>query len=119
MGGGPMINTAATSSEKIRVVVFDDSQAAQAVYRRLFKDCGIHLLFIDDSSINDRMRKELLALNPQLLIVDLMLSQSRLDGLQLVRELHRIRELKAVPIVVCSKLISDAPGAEPMKRVLE
>jgi CheY-like chemotaxis protein len=117
--GGSMINSAGISSEMLRVVVFDDSQAAQAQYRTLFEDCGVHLLFLDDPSINDRVRRELIALDPQLLIVDLILSQSRLDGLNLVRELQSIRELKAVPIVVCSKLILNAPGAEPMGRVLK
>jgi hypothetical protein len=58
----------------------------------------------------------LIEFQPPLMVVDLVLGQSRDDGFDLIMRLRRIHELDRVPIVVCSKLINDTALGQEMRR---
>ena len=47
--------------------------------------------------------------HPHLIVVDLFFSRSQSEGIQLVREIHKVDALKTTPIVICSKWINDTP----------
>lgn len=97
-----------------RIVIFDDARTARAQYAHDLK--GHLLAFCEGTYLDDHLTAKLVEFRPQLMIVDLVLGMSRDDGIDLIKRLRRIGELKDVPIVVCSKLINDTSLGEEVRR---
>jgi CheY-like chemotaxis protein len=102
----------ATIGERFHVAIFEDLEAARKEYQELFARHGVRLKFYDSPIVNREIIEDLTRFAPHLLIVDLVLGQSRYDGVELLKKLHREGSIRDTPVVVCSKLVSDEAGAD-------
>lgn len=100
-----------------RIALFDDAASAHATYREIF--AGHPILASDRAVISEAHRQALVDFKPDLIIVDLVIAQARDDGYAIVKKISRIPQLRAVPVIVCSKLINETPlGREETEKVL-
>jgi hypothetical protein len=91
-----------------RVVVFDDSRDALIQFATILRDRDCELQLYRRPVIDDDLEKILIAFNPHLVVVDLVLGETREDGYKLIKQITSVPQLKDIPIVVCSKLITES-----------
>ncbi len=88
----------ADSNKRIKVMIIDDSALVRAVLTKILgADAGLHVVgTAPDAFVAREMIK---ALNPDVLTLDV--EMPRMDGLQFLRNLMRLRPM---PVVMCSSL---------------
>ena len=92
-----------------RIAIFDDSTDALRRYAEVFADTDCELLTLKSSVVTPDIRDGLVALQPNLIIVDLVMGESRSDGYRLIRQIQGVPFKNGLPpIVVCSKLITES-----------
>ncbi len=103
-GGGQSGNSPAPK----RIVIFDDSREALKRFVERLQGTAVELRMYRRPKLDDSIREALQKFQPQLIVVGLLMGESREDGYKLIKQLHEVDTLKDVPIVVCSKLINDS-----------
>jgi len=104
--------------ERTRLVVFDDSRDAITRYAGSFANADVDLLSFRRPTIDTEIRAALIAFQPDLVIVDLVMGESRHDGYRLLAELQEVRFISGMPpVVVCSKLITHSQMGEEERRM--
>ena len=99
------------SAAPIRIAIFDDSKGALERYETHFQAENVSVLTFCGSVLDDQTKGALVAFNPQLIIMDLLIGDDLEDGYKLIYGVGRLEELREARIVVCSKLINlSAPG---------
>ena len=96
-----------------RIAIIDDSPDARTILDRLFEGIPTvsERLLINFTAWDEGLRKQLETFNPNLIISDLLLGESREEGMDLIRKISKVESLKSIPIAVCSKLINESePG---------
>jgi CheY-like chemotaxis protein len=104
-----------------RIVVFDDSSDALKRYADVFAEADCDFFKFKSPEISAEVRAALTVLDPDLIIVDLVMGESRKDGYRLIAQLREIPfKGRVPPIVVCSKLItSSSMGRAEKETALE
>lgn len=98
------------------VVIFDDSRDALKRYANAFNESGCELLYFRRPEVDVNISTALVAFQPSLIIVDLVMGESREDGYRLIAQLREVPFRGGIPpIVVCSKLITKTPMGEGEK----
>lgn len=100
-----------------RVVLFDDCETAKEEFEDLWAEVGtrIQLLWLPRPRIDMSVQQELLSFRPDLFVIDLMMGRSDRDGLDIIRRLQNIPELREVPIVVCSKFVNSSTQGQQLE----
>src|SRR3989339_1016941 len=101
-----------------RIVLFDDSDAVAEELEELCSKAGapVELHRCPGPTIDASLEGCLVAFRPHLFIVDLLMGSSHNDGMKVMRRLHQIPTLQAVPIVVCSKFITSSDRGRAVQR---
>jgi CheY-like chemotaxis protein len=100
-----------------RIVVFDDSSDALKRYADVFAKVDCDFFKFKNPDISDEIKAALVIVDPDLIIVDLVMGESRKDGYRLIAQLREISFKERIPpIVVCSKLITNSPMGEAEKQ---
>ena len=103
-------------TESIRLVIFDDSSDALRRYAASFAHIAIDYLTIRRPILDQEIQTALVAFQPDLIIVDLVMGSGRDDGYLLIDALQDVRFVSGMPsVVVCSKLITNSPMGEQEK----
>jgi CheY-like chemotaxis protein len=89
-----------------RVLIFEDADATRREYAQLFSQAGILTRFHTKQDLTQQDIERFVAFAPNLIVMDLLLGSSKLDGYTLIRRLQQNRSLKLVPIVVVSKFVN-------------
>lgn len=113
LGAATKMTNVPEEGAAISVVIFDDATEALDRYENLFKESSVKLTKFRLPRVE---REGLRKANPDLVIVDLLMGNSREDGFLLLGKLLRVPELAGVPIVVCSKFVN--PGGDDVTRNL-
>lgn len=104
-------------TEPVRIAIFDDADEAIGRFRRQFEGRAAQIEPFRSPVINQKILDDLMKLRPQLIVVDLMMGDSRQDGLDVIKQLQRVPDMSDVPIIVCSKFINDTePGTRERKK---
>jgi len=89
------VNTASNNPQT--VLVADDDPAIHAVFRRLLKPMGVHLVScLDGESVDARMQEE----HPDLVFLDVLMPGK--DGIDVCRDLRKTSASSLVPIIMLS-----------------
>ena len=91
-----------------KFVFFDDSKEAGMRFKKQMKIENIDVKLFFDPYLDEAVITKLQQFKPDLIIVDLVIGESKTEGYQLIEHLQGIENIKDVPIVVCSKLINDS-----------
>lgn len=102
-----------------RIVVFDDTDSAIEQWEQVFTAAAIELLFIRNPFLSPVDASAVAEFQPELLVVDLVMGGGRFDGYALLRNLSSNPELAKVPIVVCSKLVTNSLSGQEVRKHLE
>lgn len=84
------------------VAVIDDSPEFQQLVHAMFEYMGIHN--IEQWTSSEQAKPEVLAVPPQLLLLDVMMSG--IDGISLWRTLRREKRTHDLPIIICTAAIN-------------
>ena len=103
------------STEAKSIVIFDDSKDAIKRFRENMENFNVQILPIRNPSINDSILKKIQNFKPQLFIVDLLMGESKIEGYNIIKKINRSKLFENIPIVVCSKFISDTPAGKKEK----
>lgn len=95
-----------------RVTVIDDSPELLALFGDLLRYGGVEISLFEQSAT----LLEIEASAPDLLVIDLRLGSERLAGLDLIRLVRAHRELRSVPIIVCSAALDEIAEHEAALR---
>jgi PleD family two-component response regulator len=95
------------SDARKRIVIFDDSKGALRRFVQRFEGINVEMQMYSRPKLDDSIRQNLEKLDPELIVVGLMMGESLEDGYYLIKELHEFEPLREVPIVVASKYIND------------
>jgi CheY-like chemotaxis protein len=91
-----------------RLTVVDDSPELLAVFGDALRFDGVSVTLFDGSArISDVVDSA-----PDLLVIDLRLGSDRLTGLEMIRLIRAHRELRRVPIIVCSAALDEIRAYE-------
>ena len=93
-----------------RIVLFDDAKGAAEQFEKLCNEASppVILRWFPGPTIDAPVEESLIAFRPHLFVVDLLMGSSQTDGMKVIQRLQQIPSLKKVPIVVCSKFITDS-----------
>lgn len=92
-----------------RVTVVDDSPDLLALFGDALRFDGVELALFDGSAT----LQDIEASTPDLLVVDLRLGTESLTGMEIIRLARAHRQLRHVPIVVCSAAVDQLVTLEP------
>jgi two-component system chemotaxis response regulator CheY len=81
-----------------RVTVIDDSPELLALFGDLLRYEGVEIALFEQSVT----LREIEESAPDLLVIDLRLGRESLAGMEIIRLVRAHRELRSVPIIVCS-----------------
>lgn len=90
------------------VMVVNDTQEILALFRDILTEEGYEVVL---SSYAPQEMHEILAANPDLLILDLMIG-GEAQGWQLLQKLRMTRETQKIPVVVCTAAVQLAKELE-------
>jgi CheY-like chemotaxis protein len=86
-----------------RLTVVDDSPELLAVFGDALRFDGVSVALFDGSATLQDIEES----TPDLLVIDLRLGVNSLTGFQMIRLLRAHRELRRIPIIVCSGAIDE------------
>ncbi len=102
-----------------RIAIFDDSLESYNRFSKLFSAFKVKIKAFFRPEITDKIYKELELFNPDLIVVDLMMGESKLEGYRIIRKLSENKTLRNVSIVIWSKFITDSHfGSKEKERCL-
>jgi CheY-like chemotaxis protein len=104
-----------------RVIVFDDSRSALLQFSQIFADVNVELLMFTRPTLTLDLETALIAFQPDLIITDLVMGASRMDGYQLLAQLRTVKYISGTPpMIVCSKMITNSQmGKAERDRILK
>jgi CheY-like chemotaxis protein len=105
---GAQVPGKAEAQRNAKVVIFDDSVVTLDRYRALFSDHRVSLITVTIPVINPDLEVRLIRFDPDLIVVDLLMGESREDGYFLIQQIRSHHALLSVPIIVCSKLVNSS-----------
>lgn len=86
-----------------RITVIDDSPELLGLFGDVLRADGVELSLLDESATI----QDVAASAPGLLVIDLLLGDDGLSGMDMVRLVRSHRELREVPIIVCSAALHE------------
>ncbi len=92
-----------------KVVIFEDAEETLKQYRAIFSKADASIQYYRSSRLQEEELQEIKLFKPQLIIVDLLMGNSKMDGYALIRKLQSDSTLRHVPIIVASKFINSSP----------
>jgi DNA-binding response OmpR family regulator len=95
----------------LRVTIIEDSRESQIQFlRSLKKEEEVQLQLISSPPYFDsKVQESMIDFKPDLVILDLLLLEETDSGFRVLRQLKDSKTLKNVPVVVCSKFITNDP----------
>jgi len=84
-----------------KILICDDDSTMLVIYKFIFKDTGLDIITVSNSSVLTSMAKQHL---PSLIILDLMMPKK--DGATLLRELRGDPATAAIPVLMVSSVMS-------------
>lgn len=98
---------------KAKIVLVEDDNLLQKLYKEAFEKDGYTLMFASDGQQGLELIKEQ---KPDLIILDIMLPGG-MNGFDVMENLKRIPNLKSIPILVFTNLDSEKETAEKIGAV--
>jgi CheY-like chemotaxis protein len=92
----------------VRIALFDDSAEVHDRFRNRLDGQEIEILSFMGGRFDSHIEGALVSFKPSLIIMDLLMGGARSDGYTLIKDINRVRALKNIPIIVCSKLINSS-----------
>jgi len=86
-----------------RVTVIDDSPELLALFGDLLRHRGVEITLFEASATLLEIEESA----PDLLVIDLRLGSESLAGMEIIRLVRAHREMKEVPIIVCSAALDE------------
>src|SRR4051794_3056414 len=103
-----------------RITLIEDSRETQLrLLQSLSLEEEVELQPISTSPFFDeRIEAAIKSFNPNLIILDLRLTQDNNSGFRVLRKLKASESLKEIPVVVCSRFLNSSPENENRKKAI-
>ena len=101
------------------IAIFDDSSDTLKRYSSILAGKTDSIQTYRTPELTPEIIRSLLHRPPDLIILDLLMGESKEDGYRLLSQLKENRQLSMVPVIVCSKLINSSVTGQEEKLLVE
>ena len=92
-----------------RALVVNDTQEILELFQEILKELGFT---VEIMSYAPRELEQIRAVNPDIVILDLIFGPRELEGWQLLQKLRMDRQFESLPVIVCSAAVREVAEQE-------
>jgi CheY-like chemotaxis protein len=92
-----------------RVLVVNDTQEILELFQEIFEELGFA---VEIMSYAPRELEQVRAVDPDIVVLDLIFGQRELEGWQLLQKLRMDRQFESLPVIVCSAAVREVGEQE-------
>jgi len=92
-----------------RVLVVNDTQEILELFQEIFEELGFA---VEIMSYAPRELEQVRAVDPDIVVLDLIFGQRELEGWQLLQKLRMDRQFESLPVIVCSAAVREVAEQE-------
>lgn len=99
----------------LKIVLFDDSTDAHFRFIGRMKNLNILLKTFMRPNLGKLEWNQIIDFKPNLIIIDLLFRGDITEGFGLIKKIHNLKDLKKIPLIVCSKYINESHSGKILK----